>query len=126
MYQLIIFSSGPIFIGLCEEIKSSKLKLAEKSKSDHMTLLRAFQGWQMAKVDDTAETYCASLNLSHEALEHINNIRTILLGHLRASGFVRAKGKKTSESLARRASHGLDFAVLLFLLKEPLVKVMLF
>lgn len=36
--------------------------------------------------------FCTTHSLSGEALESIFNARSLLLGHLRASGFVRAKG----------------------------------
>ncbi len=63
--------------------------LAEESQSDHMTLLRAFQRWQESGED--SGDFCTSHGLSSAALESIFNARSLLLGHLRASGFVRAK-----------------------------------
>lgn len=88
----MLFCRGDIFIGSKEDIKRSKLELEESSESDHMTLLRAFQGWQAAHLDSEADIFCTRYNLSNEALESITNARAVILGHLRASGFVRAKG----------------------------------
>ena len=54
-----------------------------------MTLLRSFQSWQDSA---SGRNFCNEYSLSHEALESIFGIRSLVLGHLRASGFVRAKG----------------------------------
>jgi HrpA-like RNA helicase len=78
----------PLFIG-GEGLMKSKACLSEESQSDHMTLLRAFQGWQES---GNAGDFCTGYNLSQEALESIFYGRSLILGHLRASGFVRAKG----------------------------------
>lgn len=60
--------------------------------SDHMTLLRAFQGWQRARTDNCERSYCEKNFLSSASMEMIVGMRTQLLGQLRASGFVRARG----------------------------------
>ncbi|XP_010144884.1 PREDICTED: probable ATP-dependent RNA helicase YTHDC2, partial [Eurypyga helias] len=60
--------------------------------SDHMALLRAFQAWQKARSDGWERTFCEKNFLSQATMEIITGMRTQLLGQLRASGFVRARG----------------------------------
>ncbi|XP_028912181.1 3'-5' RNA helicase YTHDC2 isoform X2 [Ornithorhynchus anatinus] len=60
--------------------------------SDHMALLRAFQAWQKSRADGWERAFCAKHFLSQASLEIIIGMRTQLLGQLRASGFVRARG----------------------------------
>ncbi|XP_032839977.2 3'-5' RNA helicase YTHDC2 isoform X2 [Tyto alba] len=62
------------------------------SFSDHMALLRAFQAWQKARSDGWERTFCEKNFLSQATMEIIVGMRTQLLGQLRASGFVRARG----------------------------------
>ncbi|XP_071478246.1 3'-5' RNA helicase YTHDC2-like [Diadema antillarum] len=67
-------------------------KYAANTFSDHMVLLRAFQSWQRARSDGWESTFCKRNYLSRATLEMIVGMRTQLLGQLRASGFVRARG----------------------------------
>ncbi|XP_010166880.1 3'-5' RNA helicase YTHDC2, partial [Antrostomus carolinensis] len=60
--------------------------------SDHMALLRAFQAWQKARSDGWERAFCEKNFLSQATMEIIVGMRTHLLGQLRASGFVRARG----------------------------------
>ncbi|KAM6303908.1 3'-5' RNA helicase YTHDC2-like isoform 3-T5 [Podargus strigoides] len=60
--------------------------------SDHMALLRAFQAWQQARSDGWERAFCEQNFLSPATMEVIVGMRTQLLGQLRASGFVRARG----------------------------------
>ncbi|XP_050186132.1 3'-5' RNA helicase YTHDC2-like [Myiozetetes cayanensis] len=60
--------------------------------SDHMVLLRAFQAWQKARSDGWERAFCEKNFLSQATMEIIVGMRTQLLGQLRASGFVRARG----------------------------------
>ncbi|KAM6391605.1 3'-5' RNA helicase YTHDC2 [Rhynochetos jubatus] len=60
--------------------------------SDHMALLRAFQAWQKARSDGWERAFCERNFLSQATMEIITGMRTQLLGQLRASGFVRARG----------------------------------
>lgn len=75
-----------------KEAHNAKVKLSCNSLSDHMSLLRAFQGWQKAKSDGYANKFCQTNFISPSSMEMIFGIRTQLLGQLRASGFVRARG----------------------------------
>lgn len=60
--------------------------------SDHMTLLRVFQAWQKARTDGWEKAFCAKNYVSPAVMEMIVGLRAQLLGQLRASGFVRARG----------------------------------
>ncbi|XP_010077327.1 PREDICTED: probable ATP-dependent RNA helicase YTHDC2 [Pterocles gutturalis] len=60
--------------------------------SDHMALLRVFQAWQKARSDGRERAFCEENFLSQATMEIIIGMRTQLLGQLRASGFVRARG----------------------------------
>ncbi|XP_072038537.1 3'-5' RNA helicase YTHDC2-like [Amphiura filiformis] len=67
-------------------------KYSSNTFSDHMALLRAFQAWQRARSDGWEKVFCQRNFLSQATLEMIVGMRTQLLGQLRASGFVRARG----------------------------------
>ncbi|XP_023808560.1 probable ATP-dependent RNA helicase YTHDC2 isoform X3 [Oryzias latipes] len=67
-------------------------RFASNSFSDHMALLRAFQAWQKARSDGWERTFCEKNFLSQATMDIILGMRTQLLGHLRAIGFVRARG----------------------------------
>ncbi|XP_038072672.1 3'-5' RNA helicase YTHDC2-like isoform X2 [Patiria miniata] len=67
-------------------------KYAATTFSDHMALLRAFQAWQRARSDGWEKAFCQRNFLSQATMEMIVGMRTQLLGQLRASGFVRARG----------------------------------
>ena len=59
-----LFFRCPLFIG-GEGLMKSKACLSEESQSDHMTLLRAFQGWQES---GNAGDFCTGYNLSQVML----------------------------------------------------------
>ncbi|XP_071845788.1 3'-5' RNA helicase YTHDC2-like isoform X2 [Apostichopus japonicus] len=73
----------------CHQVRK---KYAANTFSDHMALLRAFQSWQRARSDNWEKSFCERNFLSPASLEMIVGMRTQLLGQLRASGFVRARG----------------------------------
>ncbi|VDI58889.1 ATP-dependent RNA helicase YTHDC2 [Mytilus galloprovincialis] len=70
----------------------SRHKFSASTYSDHMSLLRAFQAWQKAKTDGWDRSFCHKNYLSSAVMEMIVGMRAQLLGQLRASGFVRARG----------------------------------
>ncbi|XP_036365710.1 3'-5' RNA helicase YTHDC2-like isoform X2 [Octopus sinensis] len=67
-------------------------KLSANTYSEHMILLRAFQAWQKARTEGWEKTFCEKHFLSSASMEMIIGMRAQLLGQLRASGFVRARG----------------------------------
>ncbi|XP_015520709.1 3'-5' RNA helicase YTHDC2 [Neodiprion pinetum] len=60
--------------------------------SDHMAVLRAFQSWQTARANGRERLFCEKNFISAATMEMVVGMRTQLLGQLRASGFVRARG----------------------------------
>ncbi len=72
--------------------KQSRRRFAAGTHSDHMALLRAFQSWQKARVEGSERAFCHNNQISASTMEMVTGMRTQLLGQLRASGFVRAKG----------------------------------
>ncbi|KAI1239670.1 hypothetical protein IHE44_0011094 [Lamprotornis superbus] len=64
-------------------------RFAAGTFSDHMALLRAFQ---KARSDGWERAFCEKNFLSQATMQIIVGMRTQLLGQLRASGFVRARG----------------------------------
>ena len=79
--------------------------LAEGSKSDHMTLLRAFQGWQLAKTEGREGAFCRKFGTSASTLEMVTGMRTQLLGQLRAVGFVKPKGPDDIRDLNKNSDN---------------------
>ncbi|XP_043241748.1 3'-5' RNA helicase YTHDC2-like isoform X2 [Amphibalanus amphitrite] len=71
---------------------AARKKLAANTYSDHMTLLRAFQAWQKARNEGWERSFCEKNFVSSATMETVVGMRTQLLGQLRASGFVRARG----------------------------------
>ncbi|XP_041567027.1 3'-5' RNA helicase YTHDC2 isoform X3 [Taeniopygia guttata] len=67
-------------------------RFAAGTFSDHMVLLRVFQAWQKARSDGWERAFCEKNFLSQATMQIIVGMRAQLLGQLRASGFVRARG----------------------------------
>ncbi|VDO01904.1 unnamed protein product [Rodentolepis nana] len=67
-------------------------KFSADSLSDHMVLLRAFQFWQKARFEGWEQSFCKKNYISAAAFDIVTTVRTQLLGQLRASGFVKARG----------------------------------
>ncbi|KAG7197988.1 hypothetical protein KM043_016214 [Ampulex compressa] len=73
-------------------VAAVRKKFATGTFSDHMVLLRAFQCWQNARASGKERSFCEKNYISAAVMEMIVGMRTQLLGQLRASGFVRARG----------------------------------
>ncbi|XP_071858934.1 3'-5' RNA helicase YTHDC2 isoform X1 [Bombus fervidus] len=71
---------------------AARKRFATNTYSDHMAVLRAFQGWQNARASGKERTFCEQNFISAAVMEMVVGMRTQLLGQLRASGFVRARG----------------------------------
>ena len=69
-----------------------KRRLASNAHSDQMALLRAFQAWQRACADNNERQFCTRHRLSSAMLKLVLDLRTQLLGQVRASGFIRPRG----------------------------------
>lgn len=70
----------------------ARKKFAAGTYSDHMAVLRAFQNWQNARANGWERIFCEKHFISSAVMEMVVGMRTQLLGQLRASGFVRARG----------------------------------
>lgn len=71
---------------------AARKRFATNTYSDHMAVLRAFQGWQNARAGGKERIFCEQNFISAAVMEMVVGMRTQLLGQLRASGFVRARG----------------------------------
>ena len=99
-YQLIFIKTFPFLSVIVPKRQASRKrtafamrkKLSAKTFSDHIILLRAFHNWQKAKHEVCEKQFCEQNFISSAAMEMIVNMRAQLLGQLRASGFVRARG----------------------------------
>lgn len=72
-------------------LAAARKKFATGTYSDHMVVLRAFQGWQNARAAGKERIFCEKNFISAPVMEMVVGMRTQLLGQLRASGFVRAR-----------------------------------
>jgi len=83
---------NPTQANLKQKATDSRLKFSAGTFSDHMCLLRAFQAWQKARTDGWEQVFCEKNFMSQATMETIVAMRSQLLGQLRATGFVRARG----------------------------------
>lgn len=60
--------------------------------SDHMALLRLFQGWQAARHNNTERQYSERHFINSGSMELITGMRTHILSQLRTVGLVKARG----------------------------------
>uniref|UniRef100_A0A1B6C6P5 RNA helicase n=1 Tax=Clastoptera arizonana TaxID=38151 RepID=A0A1B6C6P5_9HEMI len=67
-------------------------KFAANTFSDHMALLRVFQGWQAAKHNQSEKAFCEKHFVNGARLELITIKRTQVLSQLRSCGFVKIRG----------------------------------
>ncbi|XP_034254470.1 3'-5' RNA helicase YTHDC2-like [Thrips palmi] len=72
--------------------RASRRSFSAGSFSDHMAMLRAFQAWQLSRSTGREASFCQKNFISSATMEQVMSLRAQLLGQLRASGFVRAKG----------------------------------
>ncbi|XP_077514316.1 3'-5' RNA helicase YTHDC2-like isoform X2 [Amblyomma americanum] len=70
----------------------ARRRLSADTYSDHMALLRAFQGWQRARAEGSERLFCERNFVSSATMATVLAVRGQLLGQLRASGFVRVRG----------------------------------
>ena len=70
----------------------ARKRFAADTGSDHMAMLRAFQEWQMARMEGREKKWCTANMVSNTTMEMIVGMRNQVLAQLRASGFVKARG----------------------------------
>lgn len=73
------------------EADAVRRAFAGESRSDHITLLRAFQGWKAAQRDNTVRDFCWRNFLSPMALQMIDKMRQQFYVLLHEVGFVSAQ-----------------------------------
>ncbi|XP_059076039.1 DExH-box ATP-dependent RNA helicase DExH1 isoform X2 [Cryptomeria japonica] len=70
------------------EADKAKKRFAGDSNSDHIALLRAFEGWQLAKRDGLESEFCCQNFLSLTALQTIEKMQTQFFDLLADIGFI--------------------------------------
>ena len=83
----------PVEPGAKRAADAARRRLASNTGSDHMAVLRAFQEWQQARMEGRERAWCAHNMVSSSTMEMVVGMRNQVLGQLRASGFVRARGQ---------------------------------
>uniref|UniRef100_A0A665TY72 ATP-dependent DNA/RNA helicase DHX36 n=1 Tax=Echeneis naucrates TaxID=173247 RepID=A0A665TY72_ECHNA len=92
----------PFFIPLGKEkVADMRRKaLSRNSKSDHLTIVNAFQGWEDAKKRGAwyEKDYCWDNFLSANTLQMLHNMKGQFAEHLMNTGFVSSKDPKDPKS----------------------------
>ncbi|KAM9801453.1 ATP-dependent DNA/RNA helicase DHX36 [Neosynchiropus ocellatus] len=92
----------PFFIPLGKEKLADKRKktLSNNSKSDHLTVFNAFQGWEEAKRGGARceREFCWENFLSANTLKMLQNMKGQFAEHLMHAGFVGSKDTKDPKS----------------------------
>lgn len=84
-----------------EEANAARLNFAGSSKSDHLAIVSAYEGWNVARRDGWKQEveYCNANFLSRESLVQMEASRTDYLKMLADIGFCSWSGKRDSSSL---------------------------
>ncbi|XP_070684754.1 ATP-dependent DNA/RNA helicase DHX36 [Pempheris klunzingeri] len=92
----------PFFIPLGKEKMADMRRkvLSRNSKSDHLTIVNAFQGWEEAKQRGARyeREYCWDNFLSANTLQMLHNMKGQFTEHLMHTGFVSSKDPKDPKS----------------------------
>ncbi|XP_074498368.1 ATP-dependent DNA/RNA helicase DHX36 [Sebastes fasciatus] len=92
----------PFFIPLGKEKMADMRRrtLSRNSKSDHLTIVNAFQGWQEAKQRGARyeREYCWDNFLSANTLQMLHNMKGQFAEHLMNTGFVSSRDPKDPKS----------------------------
>ncbi|XP_078480061.1 ATP-dependent DNA/RNA helicase DHX36 [Lampetra planeri] len=92
----------PFFIPLGKEKMADMRRktLSRNSKSDHLTIVNAFQGWEEAKRRGARyeREYCWDNFLSANTLQMLHNMKGQFTEHLMHAGFVSSKDPKDPKS----------------------------
>eukprot|EP00250_Pteridium_aquilinum_P019840 c24596_g1_i1 orf=694-3741(-) len=84
-----------------EAADEARRRFAGESYSDHIAILRAFEGWQMAKRDGRDRQYCWQNYLSSATLSMMEEMRFQFLDLLSDTGFYdRSKGSQMYNSFS--------------------------
>ncbi|KAI4815840.1 hypothetical protein KUCAC02_005967 [Chaenocephalus aceratus] len=92
----------PFFIPLGKEKMADMRRrvLSRNSKSDHLTIVNAFQGWEEAKQRGSRceREYCWDNFLSANTLQMLHNMKGQFADHLMNTGFVSSRDPKDPKS----------------------------
>ncbi|XP_030071962.1 ATP-dependent DNA/RNA helicase DHX36 [Microcaecilia unicolor] len=106
----------PFFIPLGKEkvADARRKELSKNSKSDHLTVVNAFMGWEEAKwIGYYAERdYCWDYFLSSNTLKMLQNMKGQFAEHLLVAGFVSSKSPKDPKSNTNSSNEKLIKAVI--------------
>ncbi|XP_056622648.1 ATP-dependent DNA/RNA helicase DHX36 [Triplophysa dalaica] len=117
----------PFFIPLGKEkIADHRRKtLSRNSKSDHITVVNAFWGWEDAKEQGgrSEREYCWDNFLSANTLQMLQNMKGQFAAHLLAAGFVNCKDPKDPSSNINSENEKLIKAVIVAGLYPKVAKI---
>ncbi|KAF7653747.1 hypothetical protein LDENG_00078630 [Lucifuga dentata] len=106
----------PFFIPLGKEKMADMRRktLSRNSKSDHLTIVNAFQGWEEAKQHGTRyeREYCWDNFLSANTLQMLHNMKGQFAEDLMRAGFVSSKNPKDPKSNVNSENEKLIKAVI--------------
>uniref|UniRef100_A0A6Q2Y5L2 RNA helicase n=1 Tax=Esox lucius TaxID=8010 RepID=A0A6Q2Y5L2_ESOLU len=92
----------PFFIPLGKEKVADMRRrtLSRDSKSDHLTIVNAFCGWEEAKLrsNQVEREFCWSNFLSANTLQMLHNMKGQFAEHLLGAGFISSKNPKDPEA----------------------------
>lgn len=81
-----------------QEADRVRRRLAGDSRSDHLALLRAFEGWRGARGQREERDYCWEHFLSASTLQMIANLKRQFMDLLRDAGFVESEAAANAHS----------------------------
>ncbi|XP_076002054.1 ATP-dependent DNA/RNA helicase DHX36 [Genypterus blacodes] len=106
----------PFFIPLGKEKMADQRRkiLSRNSKSDHLTIVNAFQGWEEAKQRGSRyeREFCWDNFLSANTLQMLHNMKGQFAEHLMSAGFVSSKNPKDPKSNVNSENEKLMKAVI--------------
>ncbi|XP_026143566.1 ATP-dependent DNA/RNA helicase DHX36 [Carassius auratus] len=117
----------PFFIPLGKEKFADRRRkmLSQNSRSDHLTIVNAFWGWEDAKKQGSRfeKEYCWENFLSANTLQMLHNMKGQFAEHLLAAGFVNSKDPKDPSSNINSENEKLIKAVIVAGLYPKVAKI---
>ncbi|XP_064611599.1 ATP-dependent DNA/RNA helicase DHX36-like [Liolophura sinensis] len=99
-------------LGKEKEADRRRKELSKDSKSDHILLINAFQGWERAKSRGTDRQYCWDNFLSANTLRMLGDMKKQFMELLKDLGFVNSRSPKEETSNINSGNYGLIKAVI--------------
>lgn len=75
MLYYVIVNRVEIYVHLFQRASTAKSRFSAKDYSDHMALVRAYEGWKEAEREGSAYEYCWKNFLSAQTLQAIHSLR---------------------------------------------------